>query len=450
MIDGGAGTDTVIFNGNRSAYAFTTLADGSLAISGAQDGTDTVNNVEWLQFADMRVERANVVADTVAPTAPVLAVTQNGNLYARGNQPNMNGTAEANSTVKVYIGNELIATTMTDASGFWTARSVALKDGLNYQAYATATDAAGHVSGASNVFLFHVDVTPPPVPTLSTALAAGANRPLFSGTGEAGTTIELYRDSDFTEIGSTKVGADGKWVLASQPLPNGNYNVIVTSTDLAGSATAGQTPVSIAINHSGYQAGTANADTVVMNPGSTAFDGGAGLDIAVYSGARDAYTLKKETWGYSVTAPNGEVDGLFNVERIKFDDGWKSIDETSAQIFRLYEAVLDRAAEDAGLGYWNWRMDNGTSLHQVATEFMNQPEFKTLYGENPTDQEFIVELYQNVLNREPDTGGLLYWSQMIGQNGRAQMLVDFSESPENKALVIDTIGQGLDFVPWQG
>lgn len=450
MIDGGAGRDTVIFNGNRSAYAFTTLADGSLAVSSAQDGTDTLSNVEWLQFADMRVERANVVADTVAPAVPVLAVTQNGNLYARGNQPNMNGTAEANSTVKVYIGNELIATTTTDASGFWTARSVALKDGLNYQAYATATDAAGNVSGVSKAFLFHVDATPPPVPTLSIALAAGGNRPLFSGTGEAGTTIELYRDGDFTEIGSATVGADGKWVVASQPLPNGNYNVIVTSTDLAGSATAGQTSVSMAINHSGYQAGTANADTVVMNPGSTAFNGGAGLDVAVYSGARDAYTLKKETWGYSVTAPNGEVDGLFNVERIKFDDGWKAIDETSAQIFRMYEAVLDRAAEDAGLGYWNWRMDNGTSLLQVATEFMKQPEFKTLYGENPSDQEFIVELYQNVLNREPDTGGLLYWSQMIGQNGRAQMLVDFAESPENKALMIETIGQGLDFVPWQG
>ena len=30
------------------------------------------------------------------------------------------------------------------------------------------------------------------------------------------------------------------------------------------------------------------------------------------------------------------------------------------------------------------------------------------------------------------------------------MLIDFAESPENQALVIDVVGKGLDFVPWQG
>jgi serralysin len=452
MIDGGAGTDTVIFNGNRSAYAFTTLADGSLAVSSAQDGTDTLSNVELLQFADMRVERANVVADTTAPVAPVLAVTQNAKDYATtGNVIAMNGSAEANSTVRVYIGDKVIATAVANAAGLWTARATeALPEGLGYRAFATATDAANNVSVASNQVMFHIDSIAPSVPTLNVALAAGGNRPLFTGTGEAGSTIELYRDGDFTKIGTATVGGDGKWAFASHPMPNGNYNVIVTSLDAAGNARAGQVTSALTINHNGYQAGTTGADTVVINAGSNAFDGGAGLDVAVYSGSRDAYTIKKETWGYSVTAPNGEVDGLFNVERVKFADGWKAIDETSAQIFRLYEAVLNRAAEEKGLGYWNWRMDNGTSLQQVATEFMKQPEFYALYGQNPSDEKFIEALYLNVLGREPDVGGELYWTQAIGVNGRAQTLIDFAESPENKALVIDIVGQGLDFVPWQG
>lgn len=452
MIDGGAGIDTVVYNGNRNSYTFGTLADGGLTVSGTE-GTDTLRNIDWLQFADMTVERANVVAsDTAAPAAPVLAVTQNGKGFATtGSILLLNGSAEANSTVKVFLGDKLIGTAQADGSGLWSTRSTEpFADGRGYQIFATATDAAGNVSQASNQVMFHIDATPPSVPTLNIALAAGSNRPLFTGTGEAGTTIELYRDGDFVKIGTATVAGDGKWALASQPLPNGSYNVTVVSVDDAGNARAGQAPTAMTVAHNGFQGGTAGADTITANAGSNAIDGGAGLDAVVYGGSRDAYAIKKETWGYSVTAPNGEVDGLFNVERIKFDDGWKAIDNVSAQIYRLYEAVLDRPAEETGLGYWNWRMDNGTSLHQVATEFMIQPEFKTLYGANPTDQEFIHELYRNVLDREPDEGGLLYWSQMIGQNGRAQMLIDFAESPENQAQVIDVVGKGLDFVPWQG
>ena len=451
MINGGAGIDTVVYNGNRNAYTFGTLADGALTVAGAE-GTDTLHNIDWLQFADMKVERANVLADTAAPAAPVLAVTQNGKDYATtGKILLLNGSAEANSTVKVYLGDTLIATAQVEGTGLWSTRTAEpLADRRDYQIFATATDAAGNVSQASNQVLFHIDSTAPVVPTLNIALAAGSNRPLFTGTGEPGTTIELYRDGDFVKIGQTTVGGDGKFALASQPLPNGNYNVTVVSLDDAGNARAGGQTVPMAVAHNGFQGGTAGADTITANAGSNAVDGGAGLDAVVYSGSRDAYAIKKETWGYSVTAPNGEVDGLFNVERIKFDDGWKAIDNVSAQIYRLYEAVLNRPAEEAGLGYWNWRMDTGTSLKQVATEFLIQPEFKQLYGENPTDQEFIFELYQNVLDRAPDAGGLLYWSQMIGQNGRAQMLIDFADSPENQAQVIDIVGKGLDFVPWQG
>jgi hypothetical protein len=35
-----------------------------------------------------------------------------------------------------------------------------------------------------------------------------------------------------------------------------------------------------------------------------------------------------------------------------------------------------------------------------------------------------------------------------GATTREQMLVDFSESAENKANVIGVIGNGFDYVPW--
>lgn len=459
MIDGGAGIDTVVYNNNRDAYRFTTLADGALQVTSASEGTDILRNIEWLQFADMKIERANIAADTVAPTAPGLAVTQNGKLYATtGNVLLLNGTAEANSTVKVYIGSEVIATATTDANGLWSTKSLALKDGLNYQAYATATDAAGNVSVASSAVVFHVDSVAPPVPTASVALAAGSNRPVFIGTGEAGTTIELYRDSDFTKIGSALVGADGKWALSSQPLPNGNYNVRVVSVDDAGNATAGAAANVVAMNiaHSGYQAGTAGADTITLNPGSTAVDAGAGVDTVVFSGNKAGYTLREQTWGFTATAANGEVDGLFNVERIKFADGYKAIDIDGAagEVYRLYQAVFDRAPDLGGMGYWLHRRDTGSDLMQLANEFMSikapdgTVEFETLYGKNLTNAQFVTELYDNVLDRAPDAGGQAYWLQQIELHSRAQILMAFSESPENQVNVVDLIAQGIEYVPY--
>jgi Ca2+-binding RTX toxin-like protein len=50
IIDGGAGTDTVAYSGNRSAYTIS-LSGGVTTITGP-DGTDTLTNVERLQFAD--------------------------------------------------------------------------------------------------------------------------------------------------------------------------------------------------------------------------------------------------------------------------------------------------------------------------------------------------------------------------------------------------------------
>jgi len=447
MINGGEGTDTVIFNGARNAYSFTNLANGSLAVAGAT-GTTTLQSIETLQFADMTVARAAV--DTLAPTAPVVAVTQNGNLYATtGNVPYFNGSAEAGSTVRLYIGQQLIATTTAGDNALWSAKSeLRFNDGLNYRVTATATDAAGNTSVLSTGVPFHIDATPPSAPTLTVALAAGANRPLFSGSGEPGTTIDLWRDSDFTKIGTATVGGDGKWALSSQPLPNGPYNIVVTSTDLAGNSTAGAQSVPMTIANANYLAGTNGADTITMTAGSNAVNGGAGIDIAVFSGARADYTIEKKAWGYSVTDRSGEVDGLFSVERLKFSDGWKGIDDTSAQIYRLYQAMWDRPSDTGGQGYWSFRMDQGAPLVQIADEFMDYPEFITAFGQNPSNEVFIEKLYQNVLNRAPDDGGRLYWLSQIDHIGRAQLILEFSESPENQAQLIGVTSGGVNFDPF--
>jgi hypothetical protein len=461
MIDGGNGTDTAVFHSARNNYMITALSNGDLSVASKDgiDGTDTLRSVEVLQFTDMSVRRADVV-DTTPPAAPTLVVTKNANGYATGNTPLVTGKAEAGATVKIFTANnQQVGTATADANGLWNTKLNVFADGSNYAVYATATDAAGNVSVGSAVVSFNVDATPPATPVYNQPVAVGGNQMSFSGTAEANSTIELLRAGDLQTIARTTVGSDGKWAIDTSPLPNGSYTVSVISLDKVNATTA-TSRASFTINDPNNITGTSGNDTLKPGAGNNAVDGGAGIDTAVYAGSRSNFTVAQEAWGFGVTdkAGNNGHDALINVERVQFDDGWLAldIDGTAGQIFRLYSAAFGRPAEAAGLGYWIWRMDDGSSLQTVSKEFMTgQPEFDKMYGINPTNEVFITQLYRNVLHRDPDAAGLQYWTDSLNNNTnpdakavRAQMLIDFSDSLENQAIVIGSLQKGLEFTPW--
>jgi hypothetical protein len=83
--------------------------------------------------------------DTTPPAAPVITTDSvNAN-----NTVTISGTAEANSTVTVYDGQTALGSTAANASGTWSYTTGTLSKGT--QAFtATATDAAGNTSSASN------------------------------------------------------------------------------------------------------------------------------------------------------------------------------------------------------------------------------------------------------------------------------------------------------------
>jgi hypothetical protein len=463
MIDGGLGQDTAVFRGVRSNYTFAELSNGDLVVTSKDgiDGVDTLRAIETLQFQDMSASRADVVpTDTVAPAQPTLVVTMNVNGYTTGNTPLVSGKAEAGSTVKVYnsVGNQLVGTAMADANGLWTTKLSAYADGQNYSVYANATDASGNISVASAAAAFKVDSTPPVLPTYNMAYTPGTNHATFDGTGEAGTTIELVRSGDLQTIARTTVGSNGSWHLDTSPLPNGNYTISVVSLDLADNGTSADSRPTFTVNSAANITGTGANDVLHPGAGGNGVDGGAGIDTAIYAGSRSNFTVAQEAWGFGVNdnVGSGGHDALINVERVKFDDGSLALDvEGSAgQIFRLYSAAFSRPAEADGLGYWIWRMDSGTTLKQVAKEFMTgQPEFDALYGVNPTNESFVMQLYHNVLHRDPDADGFNYWVDVLARSGdkteaRAQMLIGFSDSLENQALVIGSLKQGLEYTPW--
>lgn len=198
--------------------------------------------------------------------------------------------------------------------------------------------------------------------------------------------------------------------------------------------------------------GDAGNNVLSVPAGIRALDGGAGLDTAVYSGARAGYTVVHDGSGFSVTDAAGDHATLQNIERVQFGDGMVAldVDGTAGQAYRLYQAAFDRTPDKVGLGFWIDVLDRGAPLRDAARDFVGSQEFKDLYGANLSDAQFVDALYQNVLHRPAEGAGFDFWMSSLQVVSRAEVLVNFSESAENQAQVVGSIQNGIDYVHWAG
>ncbi len=202
--------------------------------------------------------------------------------------------------------------------------------------------------------------------------------------------------------------------------------------------------------------GTTGNDILFGGADNDTLDGGAGLDVAGYSAARSNYTITKTASGFSISDASGVdgIDQLLNLERLQFSDLNVALDISGVggKVYRIYQAAFDRTPDLGGLGFWISAMDRGFKLVDVAAEFIKSAEFTTMYGPQPSNAELVTRLYQNVLHRAPDPGGYAFWMDFLDRGAltRAQVLEQFSESPENQAALASVIGQGFNFQPYTG
>ena len=198
-------------------------------------------------------------------------------------------------------------------------------------------------------------------------------------------------------------------------------------------------------------AGGAAADRLLGGPGDDVLQGNGGIDTAVYALARSQYSIGSNANGHTVQAIGGTEgrDTLTGIERLSFLDINVAFDGegNAGMAYRLYRAAFDREPDLPGLGYHIASLDRGVNIVEVARQFIASPEFQGLYG-NPGNEAFVRELYHNVLHREPDAPGLAYHIRNLETtHTRADVLVGFSESPENKAAVIGSISSGIVYEP---
>ncbi|MBC3909675.1 DUF4214 domain-containing protein [Undibacterium umbellatum] len=198
-------------------------------------------------------------------------------------------------------------------------------------------------------------------------------------------------------------------------------------------------------------------DIVVASGGNDYFNGGAGLDTLMVSGKMANYAVSADAAANVSIRDTSSLGGrntLHMVERVQFSDAAIAFDVNGAagQAYRLYQAAFAHQPDKAGLGYWIKSMDYGVSLNSVAGSFIQSAEFQKLYGSNLDTASFVNQLYQNVLHRAADQAGMDYWSNQLNKGvvTQAVALASFCESVENQAQLIGQIQNGIVYTVWQG
>jgi hypothetical protein len=160
--------------------------------------------------------------------------------------------------------------------------------------------------------------------------------------------------------------------------------------------------------------------------GST-FDGqSAAVDTAIYNSPSTNYVIRSDSSGIHVLdeqTQGAKADLLLNIVNIQFTDmtvQTKWLAESAAlpvasmaALTDVYIAYFNRAPDAGGLYYWASRMSEGMTVPQTAASFAVQQETVAQYPATMSTGDFIVAVYQNVLNRNAlatgDAAGYNYW-----------------------------------------
>ncbi|AHC81384.1 hemolysin-type calcium-binding region [Pseudomonas monteilii SB3101] len=161
------------------------------------------------------------------------------------------------------------------------------------------------------------------------------------------------------------------------------------------------------------------SDTVVLSGSdhTDIVDTGAGYDVVQLDGSRADYQFATNA-NFNVTLTGNQTASISNAEFLTFVNGDEvetvalahSADEAAA--LRLYQGVLNRDADLEGAKAFVGQVNAGTSLTDIANEFLNSNEFAGAH--NAAD---VNELYLALLGRVADDSGASTWTDLLANGG---------------------------------
>ncbi|MDD2691365.1 MAG: DUF4347 domain-containing protein [Simplicispira sp.] len=246
---------------------------------------------------------------------------------------------------------------------------------------------------------------------------------------KAGTVLDFETQSSY----AVTVSATDSTVAGSSPVST-SFTLRVTNINEDGDSDNDQFPDALEAAH-GLSVGTKDNDVF----GSTKF-----YAMQLY---RD--TLFREAEGEGLAYWQEVLDSGAQ-SRVEVAQAFLNSPEFQAQagaLARLYFAAFDRIPDEAGMTHWMEQLHSqGQTLEQVAQGFADSSEFQAQYGALD-NTGFLKTLYQNVLGRAPDEAGLAYWlGQLSGGTTRGEVLAGFAQSGEYKVQMQEEVAVTLLYV----
>lgn len=230
------------------------------------------------------------------------------------------------------------------------------------------------------------------------------------------------------------------WVATNLNIPLGNEEGEQSIVDMLGILTSGFSAADhvIGSDFDDLLLGYSGNDSLTGNQGDDRLDGGDGTDTAVLSGSQASYTLTLSPESTTITdrrADGNGTDTLLRMEVLNFDtevfdflDPSVGLELTrfagpvglSAEEFEsfieLYIAYFNRAPDAVGLNFWGTAFATGTTLEEIAAEFVGQPETVATYPAGTSNTEFVTSVYGNVFGRSPDQDGFDFWVDQLNRS----------------------------------
>jgi Bacterial Ig-like domain/RTX calcium-binding nonapeptide repeat (4 copies) len=244
---GNGGVDTVTYTGLYSNYQIRSYGTETLVTYGNNiSSLDELDGVTFIKFSDgtYNTVTASFVSNVTgqAPLAPRIGSFSPdtrivGDGITNANRVTLAGTADANTTVKIFDGTTQIGTAAVDATGAWSFMTGLLADGTHKFA-GIDVNAAGQTSAASDSLSVTVDTR---APTVTARLASDTgssstdkitSNPTLTGAGDPNAVVTVSEGS--TTLGTTVADANGKWTFKPFGLGDGSHVLLVSETDAAG------------------------------------------------------------------------------------------------------------------------------------------------------------------------------------------------------------------------
>jgi hypothetical protein len=107
-----------------------------------------------------------------------------------------------------------------------------------------------------------------------------------------------------------------------------------------------------------------------------------------------------------------------------------------ATLVRIYDALLQRRPDEGGLNLWIGQHEAGMSLHSIANALLASGETRQLHG-TLNNHDFVDMLYETALHRHGTAAEISSWTASLdaGSIDRGIVLLGIADSAEHMALM---------------